>query len=315
MLSLRRGRCCSDSRRWPARDSRKRPRLPPSRGKRRGSRRPIISRTKRSGVVRGEDDRGDGARVDRYADQPLSDRLGRRRRGDGFRTAVDIRIRILKYVSVGADGTVWGINASDPDRSALRKLVAARAGRVEAGFGRNTSNIWGVNASDQIYRWNGSSWASSLRRTQARIRRKRRHGMGSQRQRSDLPPHGKQLDADPGRAETDLGRERGHRLGRECQRSDLSLEWQQLDAGPGALKHVSAGFDGSVFGVNASDNIYRYLGNNELAADARGAEADLRFVGDAAVGRERQQCDLHRQRSLRTGLYAARRNRRSSPRS
>jgi len=35
--------------------------------------------------------------------------------------------------------------------------------------------------------------------------------------------------------------------------------WQSV---AGGLKNVSAGYDGSVFGVNASDQLFRYLGNN-----------------------------------------------------
>jgi hypothetical protein len=64
----------------------------------------------------------------------------------------------LKYVSVAADGTVWGVNSLD---NIFRwngngwDQVSGQLTQISVG---NAAAIWGVNAHDEIYRWNGAAW-------------------------------------------------------------------------------------------------------------------------------------------------------------
>jgi hypothetical protein len=128
----------------------------------------------------------------------------------------------LKYVSVGADGTVWGVNASDKiyRRSGTQwQQVAGALKQISVG---NAANVWGVNASDKIYRWNGSGWT----------------------QVSGALKH-----VSVGADDTVWGESASGNIYRRD-----GNRWQQV---AGALKQVSTGTTNLVWGVNRSDSIYR----------------------------------------------------------
>ena len=64
----------------------------------------------------------------------------------------------LKYVSVGADGAVWGVNYEDEIyrwNGSGWNQIAGSLKQISVG---NASNVWGVNSDDEIYRRSGNSW-------------------------------------------------------------------------------------------------------------------------------------------------------------
>jgi len=167
----------------------------------------------------------------------------------------------LKHVSVAADGTVWGVNASDdiyrrnsnkwePVAGALKQISVGSAGDIwgvnaeDKVFRRGTSTwdlmpgrlkhvsvaadgtVWGVNASDEIYRWNGTAWTR-------------------------MPGALKQVSV--GTALEVWGVNAANKI----------FRWNgsAWDLVSGALTHVAAGADGAVWGVNANHEIYRRAGS------------------------------------------------------
>ena len=165
----------------------------------------------------------------------------------------------LKYVSVGMDGTVWGVNADD-------KIYRFNAGngnwdaipgalkQISVG---SAGNVWGVNADDKIYRRNGNSWtqvSGALKHVSvaadgtvwgvnADDKIYRRDGNAWTQINGRL----KQIDV--GNAGAIWGVNADDKIYRWNGNS-----WTQVS---GALKHVSVAADGTVWGVNADDNIYR----------------------------------------------------------
>lgn len=163
----------------------------------------------------------------------------------------------LKYVSVGSDGTVWGVNASNQifqRNGSSWTLIAGSLKQISVG---NAANIWGVNSSDEIFQRTGSSWtriAGALKHVAAGSDGTvwgvnagnqifRRSGASWTLVSGSL----KQISV------ANAGLVWGVNSNDEIFRRSGS-SWTQV---AGALKHVSVGFDGSVFGVNAADEIFR----------------------------------------------------------
>jgi virginiamycin B lyase len=66
----------------------------------------------------------------------------------------------LSQISVGADGTVWGVNAGDQiytwdAQTSSWVNIPGSLAQIAVG---SSSAVWGLNAQGQIYRWNGSGW-------------------------------------------------------------------------------------------------------------------------------------------------------------
>jgi hypothetical protein len=168
----------------------------------------------------------------------------------------------LKWVSVGQDGTVWGINASDEifRRTADGwQQVAGSLKQISVG---NANQVWGVNADDEIFRWNGSGWDSIAGKL-------KNVSVGSDgavwgcnagddifRRSGDTwqPVAGKLKQVSVANASTVWG----------TNADDAVFQWNGGGWNPinGALRVVSAAYDGTVFGVNSADTVFRYLGNN-----------------------------------------------------
>ncbi|HKO58023.1 MAG TPA: tectonin domain-containing protein [Thermoanaerobaculia bacterium] len=168
----------------------------------------------------------------------------------------------LKWVSVGQDGTVWGVNANDDIfrwNGGTWDNIAGKLKQISVG---NANNVWGVNAADDIFRWNGSSWdniAGKLKNVSvgsdgtvwgcnASDDIFRRSGNTWQ------TIAGKLKQVSVANASTVWG----------TNADDAIFQWNGSGWNPinGALRVVSAAYDGTVFGVNAADNVFRYLGNN-----------------------------------------------------
>jgi hypothetical protein len=163
----------------------------------------------------------------------------------------------LKYVSVGSDATVWGVNANDrifQRNGTSWTLIPGALNQISVG---NAANVWGVNANDEIFQRTGSTWtrvAGALKHVavgsdgtvwgvNAGNQIFRRSGASW----TLVPGSLKQVSV------ANAGLVWGVNANDEIFRWNGS-SWTQV---PGALKHVSVGFDGSVFGVNASDAIFR----------------------------------------------------------
>ncbi len=162
----------------------------------------------------------------------------------------------LKYVSVGADGTVWGVNAGDQifrwNGSAWDR-ISGQLKQVSVG---NASMVWGVNSADKIYRWNGTAWnqiSGALKHVAVAgdgtvwgVNRNdeifRWNGSAWDRISGRL----KQISV--GNAATVWG----------VNADDEIYQWNGngWTRVAGALKHVSVAADGTVFGVNADDKIF-----------------------------------------------------------
>jgi hypothetical protein len=168
----------------------------------------------------------------------------------------------LRYVSVGADGTVWGVNAVDrifrSDNPGDWTQVDGALKQISVG---DHDTVWGVNAADSIFRWNGASWT--------RVSGELKHvSVGA-----DGTVWGVNADDEVFRRDGDswtqirgelkqisVANENvvwGVNADDEIFRRDGD-SWTQI---PGELKHISVANDGSVWGVNADDEIFQRSGD------------------------------------------------------
>ena len=168
----------------------------------------------------------------------------------------------LKYVSVAADGVVWGVNANDDifrrDGDSWTRISGALK-QISVG---NANTIWGVNSSDKIFRRNGSGWtqvAGALKHVSVAAdgtvwgvnsddKIFRRNGSAWQQVSGRL----KQISV--GNSATIWGVNADDKI---FQFNGTG--WTQV---AGRLKHVSVAADGSVFGVNANDEIFKWNGTS-----------------------------------------------------
>ena len=64
----------------------------------------------------------------------------------------------LKYVSVAADGSVWGVNEDDEIYSWNGTSWTQLPGALKQISVGDANTIWGVNEDDEIYQFTGSGW-------------------------------------------------------------------------------------------------------------------------------------------------------------
>jgi len=166
----------------------------------------------------------------------------------------------LKWVSVGHDGTVWGVNSSDNiyryQGNNQWTQISGALKQISVG---SSNNVWGVNSSDNIYRWTGTTWQQipgALKNVsvgsdgavwgcnaQDQIYRYVNNNW------QQVPGALKQISV--ANATTIWGTNAADQIYKWN-----GSTWVQI---PGALHCVSAAYDGSVFGVNSAGNIFRYL--------------------------------------------------------
>ena len=155
----------------------------------------------------------------------------------------------LKHVSVGADGTVWGVNKNDQiyrrDGGNWRNIPG---GLKQISVG-SRSKVWGVNRNDQIYYWNGSNW-------------------------TNVPGGLKYVSA------ASDGSVWGVNKHDQIYRRDGN-KWTRIQ---GALKQVSVGRNGKVWGVNSSNHIYRWNGGSGTGNTWTRIQGSLKHVSVAADG-------------------------------
>jgi hypothetical protein len=170
----------------------------------------------------------------------------------------------LEWVSVGQDGTVWGVNSNDDifryQGNDTWQPISGKLKQISVG---NANNVWGVNAGNEIFRWTGSGWqqiTGSLKNV----------SVGS-----DGTVWGCNANDDIFRYQGNNAWQSISGKLKQISVADANTVWGtngadaifQWNGGgwtpiSGALSVVSAGYDGSVFGVNSANVIFRYLGSN-----------------------------------------------------
>lgn len=168
----------------------------------------------------------------------------------------------LKHVSVGADGTVWGVNANDDIWRGTGNFgweqMPGKLKQISVG---SATDVWGVNSNDDIYRWQGSGWHQ--------VPGKLKHVSVAR----DGTVWGVNGNDDIWRW---LGGGSWEQIGGKLKQISVGSRtlvwgvnaaddifvrrgdhWMQIG---GKLKHVSVAADGSVWGVNSADAIWRWRG-------------------------------------------------------
>ncbi len=174
--------------------------------------------------------------------------------GSGFIPSLAPVAGALHKISVGADGTVWGINSGggiynyNAQTSAWVGVPGSLA-QISVGA---SAFVWGLNSAGQIYRWNAGlqSW-DSIQGNLAQI----------------------SVGAD------------GEVWGLNAQHSiyrfnTAAQSWQQI---PGQLQQIAVGFDGAVWGVNSQQGVYRYNPGTRNFEQAPGTLVSVSVGADGDV--------------------------------
>ncbi|MCA9690825.1 MAG: RICIN domain-containing protein, partial [Myxococcales bacterium] len=166
----------------------------------------------------------------------------------------------LIHVSVGADGTTWGVNKNHQIYRWSGSTWAQVPGALKQISVGSSAHVWGVNVNDDIYRWTGSGWQQ--------IGGKLKYvGVGA-----DGTVWGVNSNDDIYFRRGDTWENIAGKL-KQIEVGSRTLVWgvnsnddifvrrgdHWLQIG-GKLKHVSVAADGSVWGVNAADQIWRWRG-------------------------------------------------------
>lgn len=160
----------------------------------------------------------------------------------------------LKQVSVGADGTVWGVNSANEIfmyNAQAQSWTQAPGELVQVAVG-SANAVWGINAIGEIYRWNANAGSWDL-----------------------IPGNLSQIAVG---ADGDVW---GINYASEIyQFSSSSQSWQQI---PGSLKQIAVGFDGAVWGVNDSNGVYRFNPGTGLFGEVPGVMTSVAVGADGDV--------------------------------
>ncbi|MBV9764579.1 MAG: hypothetical protein JOZ48_07015, partial [Acidobacteriaceae bacterium] len=136
----------------------------------------------------------------------------------------------LQQISVGFDGTVWGINSSQQIymyNTQTQSFQQAPGDLMHVAVGSNGA-VWGVNSSEQVFRYDSSiqSW--------------------------DFISSGNLASIAVG-ADGDVW---GLNSAQQIFHFDTTTQsFQEI---PGDLAQIAVGFDGAVWGVNSSGQVYRF---------------------------------------------------------
>ncbi|MCF6198623.1 MAG: hypothetical protein L3J67_04370 [Hyphomicrobiaceae bacterium] len=164
----------------------------------------------------------------------------------------------LKHVSVGADGTVWGVQKQGKvwaRRGNKWRAVRGRVKQLDVGTARE---IWSVGNNDRVYRWDGRKWRTIKGRLKqisvgangtvwgvnARNRVYKYNGSGWTNIRGRL----KQVS---------VGNRR-HIWGVNSANSVFRWKapgWQKM---PGKMKQVSVASNGDVYGLSARNKVFKW---------------------------------------------------------
>jgi hypothetical protein len=160
----------------------------------------------------------------------------------------------LHQISVGADGTLWGVSSSgqiftyDGQADAWTQISGSLA---QIAVGTNGA-VWGLNAAGSIFRWNtgGRIW-------------------------DFIPGNLSQLAVG---ADGDVW---GLNGGSEIYHFDAqSQSWIWI---PGELAQISVGYDGAVWGINSQQEIYRFDPGTQRFEQVPGSLTQISVGADGDV--------------------------------
>lgn len=168
----------------------------------------------------------------------------------------------LQQISVGADGTVWGLNSAGEIYkydSQQQTWVQERGALAQIAVG-SASSVWGLNAAGQIYRWNTATQVWDL-----------------------IPGNLSQIAVG---ADGDVW---GLNYQEHIYHFNAQTQgWTQI---PGTLKQIAVGFDGAVWAINSANSVYRFNPGTgffrqvpgTMTYIAAGADGDVWGLNDTSV--------------------------------
>ncbi|MCB9766391.1 MAG: hypothetical protein H6739_41835 [Alphaproteobacteria bacterium] len=133
----------------------------------------------------------------------------------------------LKWVEVGADGAVWGVNSSDDIWTRSGEGWTHIGGKLKQISVGSAQHVWGVNSNDDIWMRSGGTWTHIA---------------------------GKLMNVSVGSDGTVWGVNSAQQIWRYKGNN----QWDQIG---GALVQVSCGDASNVWGVNSADQIWRWNGS------------------------------------------------------
>jgi hypothetical protein len=131
----------------------------------------------------------------------------------------------LRRVSMGSDGTRWGVNGSDAIYRCVNNGWGQIAGALHQIAVGSASNVWGVNAGGSLYKWTGTAWST----------------MGTGYENVTAAGDGTVIAL---KTNDSIWRLNGS-------------TWTQM---PGALRYVAAGSASNIWGVNSAGTVYKWNG-------------------------------------------------------
>lgn len=172
----------------------------------------------------------------------------------------------LVQVSVGSDGTAWGL---DTDGNIFHRMqgrwnnIPGQLTQISVG---SVTDVWGVNRSNEIYRWTGSSWFR-MPGTMNQV------SVGS-----DGAVWG--LDANGNIFRWVVPKNWYAYSGMTGSQRFITGSREQI---PGTLHHISVGNANDVWGVNASNMVYRWSNQSKSWTRIPGSLKQVSVGGDGAV--------------------------------
>ncbi|MBV9759954.1 MAG: hypothetical protein JO340_05275 [Acidobacteriaceae bacterium] len=155
-------------------------------------------------------------------------------------------------ISVGADGTVWGINNAGESYgydSRSRSWSSGSQALSQVAVGSNAA-IWGVNTAGEIYNYNSGTW--------------------------DLVP-GSLSQIAVGADGSAWG------LNSSGEIYCYNTQTRSFAQVPGTLDQIAVGFDGAVWGLNSAEQIFRFNAGTQSFDYVAGSLAQISVGADGEV--------------------------------
>lgn len=160
----------------------------------------------------------------------------------------------LSSVSVGADGSIWGLNSNGnifTFNLQTQSWTQVPGALTEIAVG-SANSVWGLNSAGQVYRWDAGTpgW-----------------------------------DVIPGNlSHIAIGADGDfwgiNSAGEIYQFNNQLQTWQQI---PGSLTQISAGFDGAIWGLNYVNSVYRFNPGTGLFEQVPGSGSSIAAGSDGDV--------------------------------
>lgn len=169
---------------------------------------------------------------------------------------------LLKDISIGSDGTIWGVNSNDDIYKRQNNRWVKVDGKLKQISVGNNTNVWGVNSGENIYKRVGNGWkqiAGSLKHVSTAA-----DGSvwGVNRNDNIYRWNGSGWTQIPGKLKMISVGSKSQVWGVNSNENVYRWNGRGWDKMPGLLKNVSVANDGTVWGVNKNDNIYKWNGRS-----------------------------------------------------